>query len=73
MTTRGQWVAQGSCLLCGQVFAFDPSECAPHPWPPHDGPLAPICRPCITEVVNPERRRRGLPVYPILPGAYLDQ
>jgi hypothetical protein len=37
------------------------------------GPLAPICRPCITKVVNPERHRRGLPEYPILPGAYLDQ
>jgi hypothetical protein len=35
--------------------------------------VAPICRPCITEVVNPERRRRGLLQFPILPGAYLDQ
>jgi hypothetical protein len=32
----------------------------------------PICQPCITEVVNPERRGLGLPLYPILPGAYLD-
>jgi hypothetical protein len=38
-----------------------------------DGPLAPICRRCITEVVNPERRRRSLPLYPVLSGAYLDQ
>jgi hypothetical protein len=31
--------------------------------------MAPICRLCITEGVDPERRRRGLPVFPILPGA----
>jgi hypothetical protein len=73
MTTRGEWFAHGACLLCGRLFAFDPQRVCSHPWPPPDGPLAPICRPCITEVVNPERRRRGLPEYPILPGAYLDQ
>jgi hypothetical protein len=57
-TPRGQWFAQGSCLLCGRRFAFDPELVCFHPWPPPDGPLAP-CRPCITETVNPERRRRG--------------
>jgi hypothetical protein len=71
--TRGEWFAQGWCLLCGQMFAFDPERVCSHPWPPPDGPLAPICRPCITERVNPERRCRGLPQFPILPGAYLDQ
>jgi hypothetical protein len=59
MTTRGEWVAQGSCLLCGRVFAFDPERVCSHPWPPPDGPLAPICAPCITERVNPERRPPG--------------
>jgi hypothetical protein len=53
MTTRGRWFAHGSCLLCGQVFAFDPERVCSHPWPPPDGPRAPICQPCITEVVNP--------------------
>ena len=55
------------------MFAFEPERVCSQPWPPPDGPLAPICRPCITEVVNPERRHRGLPEYPILPGAYFDQ
>jgi hypothetical protein len=53
MTTRGQWFAHGACLLCGRLFAFDPERVCSHPWPPPDGPLTPICRPCITEVVNP--------------------
>jgi hypothetical protein len=55
------------------VFAFDPERVCSFPWPPPDGPAQPICQPCITELVNPERRRLGLPVYPILPGAYHDQ
>jgi hypothetical protein len=29
MTTRGQWFAQGACLLCGRLFASDqvPGRC----------------------------------------------
>ena len=26
MTTRGQWFAQGACLLCGRLFALDPDQ-----------------------------------------------
>ena len=73
MTARGWWFAQGLCLLCARVFAFDPERVCSFPWPPSDGPAEPICRPCITEVANPERRRLGLSLYPILPGAYLDE
>jgi hypothetical protein len=62
--------AMGPCLLCGTVFAFDPGRVCSFPWPPPDGPRAPICRPCIVGTVNPERERRGFATYPILPGAY---
>jgi hypothetical protein len=72
MTTQGRWFAHGSCLLCGRVFAFDPERMCSFPWPPPDGPARPICQPCSTVGVNPERRRLGLPQYPILPGASLD-
>jgi hypothetical protein len=70
---QGRWFALGACLLCGRVFAFDPERVCSFPWPPPDGSAQPICQPCITELVNPERRRLGLPIYPILPGAYHDQ
>jgi hypothetical protein len=73
MTARGHWFAHGSCLLCGRLFTFDPERVCSHPWPPPDGLAEPTCRPCITDRVNPERRRRGLPQFPILPGAYLDE
>jgi hypothetical protein len=61
MTTPGRWFAHGECLLCGQVVAFDPERVCSHPWPPPDGPLAPICQPCITEVVNPSGGAWGCP------------
>jgi hypothetical protein len=55
------------------ALAFDPERVCSFPWPPSDGPAEPIYRPCITEVVNPQRRRLRLSLYPILSGAYLDE
>jgi hypothetical protein len=72
MTTGGSGSPKGRACCAGRCSPSTPSGVCSHPWLPPDGPLAPICRRCITEVVNPERRR-GLAVYPILPGAYLDQ
>ena len=61
MTTRGQWFAQGACLLCGRLFAFDPERVCSHPWPPPDGPLAPICGPASPRWSTPNGAAAGCP------------
>jgi hypothetical protein len=70
---EGKAFVIGPCLLCRQRFSFNPLTVYSFPWPPPDGPREPICRPCIVNVVNPDRARRGLAPYPIPPGAYFDE
>lgn len=70
---EGKAFALGTCLACGGMFTFNPLTVCSHPWPVPDGPLEPICRPCVIDRINPERRRRGLPEFTVLPGAYLDE
>lgn len=52
----------GSCFGCRQLFTFNPTSV-----PSYQG--EPICRACI-ERVNAKRKAMGLPLWPILPGAY---
>jgi hypothetical protein len=53
----------GACYVCGGVFVFSPKYV-----PSVNG--EPICEGCITRV-NAERQRRGLPLWPVHPDAYI--
>jgi hypothetical protein len=53
----------GGCAVCGRVFVFSPVHV-----PSVHG--EPICESCIA-LVNAERERRGLPLWPVHPDAYI--
>lgn len=68
------------CLVCRTPFVYNPHKVPSHPafngkpLLPGDPllPMArrePICGPCV-EVINAERRARGLPEWPVAPDAY---
>jgi hypothetical protein len=71
--TRGQWFAHGSCLLCGCLFAFDPERGVLPSLATPRWATGPDLSALHHRGRQPERCRRGLPEFPILPGAYLDQ
>lgn len=61
----GYYSGIGQCYGCGRMFSFNPEKV-----PSYQG--EPICRDCI-ERVNEIRKDKGLPLWPILPGAYEPQ
>jgi hypothetical protein len=71
----------GECVACGATFDFNPdlvpSERVSHgpdgrrP-PDPNGKREPLCRGCA-EQANRQRAENGLPLVPILPGAYSPQ
>jgi len=63
----GYALAMGHCILCEEVFAFNP-VCVPSIRV--DGERRPVCRPCIETRVNPYRKEKGLEPVDILPDAY---
>jgi|GEM_PF-1527536 len=68
--SEGHLMALGPCLLCHDLFAFDPLLVCSVAWPPPNGAQHPVCHPCIVERLNPVRARLGLPPAEVLPGAY---
>jgi hypothetical protein len=72
-TTESRLLGVGSCLTCRRMFVFDPGLVCSFPWPPPDGPLAPICKRCIVDKINPARKRAGHAEFPVLSGAYLEE
>jgi hypothetical protein len=63
----GFLAVMGPCLLCHQVFSYNPHS-VPSFTPP-GGTREPICASCIA-FVNAKRKERGLPEWPVLPDAY---
>lgn len=69
------WI--GNCIGCGQMFSFNPERVPSirmsrtgEGWKlDPNGHREPVCRNCV-ERGNAERRKRGMPEIPILPGAY---
>jgi hypothetical protein len=64
----GYAVCYGPCIICEKVFGFNPHK-VPSYRTVTDGPRYPICQHCINKI-NPERKRRGLPQWPVHPDAY---
>jgi hypothetical protein len=58
----GYMTCMGTCFGCKTLFTFAPTKV-----PSYQG--APICKHCIT-TVNARRAEAGLPLWPVLPGAY---
>jgi hypothetical protein len=75
----GYVIASAPCLVCGEVFAFNPTSVPSHPYELKGGrrvpstnpthPKGPICRACV-EHLNAERRRRGEPTWTVADDAY---
>jgi hypothetical protein len=63
----GYMIAMGACISCERFFAFNP-ERVPSTTA-ITGEREPVCRDCMDRI-NSNRRDRGLPEFPILPGAY---
>lgn len=61
------WVmCHGTCVNCGQVFAFNPN------WVPSvrvNGTREPVCLDCVRRA-NPVRKAKGLPEIVVHPQAY---
>lgn len=62
----GYMMAMAGCCCCKLPFSFNPDLV---PSVVIDGVRQPICRDCVVRA-NPERKKRGLAVISILPGAY---
>lgn len=58
----GWMIVVGHCYVCNRRFTFNATLV-----PSYSG--EPICQKCIGEV-NDSRRAAGLPLWPVLPGAY---
>ncbi len=61
----GWLIVIGRCYVCTRQFMFNALLV-----PSYGG--EPICKGCI-EVTNDARRKAGLPLWPVLPGAYEPQ
>jgi hypothetical protein len=53
----GYVLAMGHCILCDQVFSFNPISV---PSVRVDGTRRPVCETCIQTRVNPHREKLGL-------------
>lgn len=67
----------GHCLTCGGLFSFNPDlvpsvRVNAQGQPDPNGTREPICQNCM-RLANEQREQRGLPPFPVLPGAYEPQ
>ena len=72
--SAGYYFATGTCLLCGEIFNFNPHLVPSIPIgengkPAIDGTRQPVCRACA-ESMNLARRGNGLPLFVITDAAY---
>jgi len=56
----------GNCLVCKQMFTFNPVLVPSHRV---NGVKEPVCKHCI-DAANPVRKKKGLPPLTYAPGAY---
>ena len=61
----GEMWAHGLCVVCKDLFAFDPELV-----PSYGG--EPICEDCI-KTINAEKAKRGLELVTVYPGTYPNQ
>ena len=58
----------GYCFGCGRAFSFNPHR-VPSITPPGGHTREPVCLECV-KLVNPDRKRKGLPLIVPHPDAY---
>jgi hypothetical protein len=73
MSETGGWFVVGRCIVCGDVFSFNPYKVPSIPvdadgLPARNGRREPLCQACA-EPINVERAARGLATWS-LEGAY---
>jgi hypothetical protein len=68
--SEGYFFVFGTCFICKGIFGFNPELITcPRVNLGHGEEPVTCCERCMT-LVNAEKVERGLPPFPILPGAY---
>lgn len=67
--SRGYGIVVGRCVLCREMFGFNPDRVPSIITAESNGQREPVCKTCLP-FFNEERERLGLPVLVVLEGSY---